>query len=585
MEAMDLIRRFLLQTKTALAGLTVSQKLCIGLLAVILLAAVFWTVVGSSKPEMVTLVSQSMTADQIAQAEMALKGKYAYQVSGDRILVPFEKAYQIRGELGSQGLLPRDLSTDFDAEIQKMGLLSSEAQNERQWMLARQKVLTKFLLSFPYVQDGSVIISVGQPQALGRAAMPSTATVNLKTKGNVGLSSSQVQAVAETVSGAVSGMRREDVHVIVNGQPYRAPSSDTPMPANLVEYKKTIEDYLTTKLMAQFSGYGDSKISVNVVPDLSSKTKQETLVDPKNVVSRPLMVRSQETSSSDGGVGAGGEPGVKPNTGISVSDTATAGTGRGSGSTSTISQEENKVVVGQTTISSLVPAGVELKDLTASISLPRSYFVSVYRNRLRDPKAEPKDQAEEEKFQADIIGPELKRAMALAKNVIGAKEDQQVKVDWYDDSIMAKMPEVAAAAGTPFATGTLPILMQYAKQGVLALVALGALGMMLRMVKRAVPAGAEGEVDPSMFFGSSGGGGSGSGGGKKGKKRVGNVEQLDATEDVFGEANQGEAVLTGIELDDETLASRKMVDEVSTMIKDNPENAAALVKRWMAKNK
>jgi flagellar biosynthesis/type III secretory pathway M-ring protein FliF/YscJ len=28
-----------------------------------------------------------------------------------------------------------------------------------------------------------------------------------------------------------------------------------------------------------------------------------------------------------------------------------------------------------------------------------------------------------------------------------------------------------------------------------------------------------------------------------------------------------------------------MVDEVSTMIKENPENAAALVKRWMTKGK
>ncbi len=63
------------------------------------------------------------------------------------------------------------------------------------------------------------------------------------------------------------------------------------------------------------------------------------------------------------------------------------------------------------------------------------------------------------------------------------------------------------------------------------------------------------------------------------------MEQLEAADDVFGEANQGDAVLTGIELDDETLQSRKMVDEVTTMVRENPENAAALVKRWMAKSK
>ena len=139
--------------------------------------------------------------------------------------------------------------------------------------------------------------------------------------------------------------------------------------------------------------------------------------------------------------------------------------------------------------------------------------------------------------------------------------------------MMQKPDVVVAASGM---AGGIAGITQYAKQGVLALIALGAMGMMLMMVRRAVPAGAE-DVDTGVFFGT---------GGKRKKKGGGqDVESLEASDDVFGEANQGEAVLTGIELDDETLASRKMVDEVSTMIKENPENAAALVKRWMTKGK
>ncbi len=98
------------------------------------------------------------------------------------------------------------------------------------------------------------------------------------------------------------------------------------------------------------------------------------------------------------------------------------------------------------------------------------------------------------------------------------------------------------------------------------------------------------DVDDGSPGGTSGRGGRGHGRvwirlGGKGKRKVADPESLDSGEDVFGEANSGEAVLTGIELDDETLQSRKMVDEVSMMIKENPENAAALVKRWMSKNK
>jgi flagellar biosynthesis/type III secretory pathway M-ring protein FliF/YscJ len=575
MEAMDFIRKYLVQIKAQLAGLTISQKLLVGLLAVIMFGTIVWAVVSSAKPQMVPLVAQSMTPDQIHQAEIALTGKYPFQINGDKVMVPLEQRYQILGDLGGQGLLPVNLNNDLDEEMAKISLFTSDAQSERQMNVARQRVLTRYLLSFPYVQDGSVIISLGQQQALGRAPLPSTATVNLKTRGKAVLTASQVQAVAETVCGAVSGMKREDVHVIVNGQPYRAPSSDTPMPTDLVEAKKHMEDYFANKLEYQFSSYGDVKISVNVVPDLSSRTETATRVDPKNVVSRAVSEKTQESNSNDGSAAPGGEPGVKPNTGLSVAEST--GSSRGNASTNTLTQTESKVVIGTTTTTSIIPAGVETKDLTASISLPRSYFVSVYRNKLKDPKAEPKDQAEEDKFQTDIVGPELKRAVAIAKNVIGAKTDDQIKVDWYDDTIMARMPELAAAS-TTFATGTLPLISQYAKQGVLALIALGALGMMLRMVRRAVPAGTD-DIDTGVFFSA------GSGGGKKHKKKSGGVEQLDTAEDVFGEANQGEAVLTGIELDDATLASRKMVDEVSTMIRDNPENAAALVKRWMARTK
>jgi flagellar M-ring protein FliF len=571
MEAMDFIRKYLVQIKAQLAGLTISQKLLVGLLAVIMFGTIVWAVVTSAKPQMVPLVSQSMTPDQINQMEMALKGKYSYQVSGDKVLVPQEQAYQIRGALQSEGMLPRDVTSEFDVALRDTSPFSPESQNDRQWLVAKQRQVTRNLISFPYVQDAAVIISLGQQPSLGRAPLPSTSTVNLKTRANVGLTATQVQAVAETVCGAVSGMRREDVHVIVNGQPYRAPSSDTLMPTDLVEAKKHMEDYFANKLEYQFSSYGDVKISVNVVPDLSSRTETATKVDPKNVVSRAVSEKTQDTTTNDGSAAPGGEPGVKPNTGLSVADATVSG--RGNSSTSTVNQTENKVVVGTTTTTSVIPAGVETKDLTASISLPRSYFVSVYRNKHKDAKDEP----EEGQLQTEVIGPELKRALAVAKNVIGAKSDDQIKVDWYDDTIMARMPELAAAS-TTFASSTIPLISQYAKQGVLALIALGALGMMLRMVRRAVPAGAD-DVDTGVFFAG------GAGAGKKHKKKSGGVEQLDTAEDVFGEANQGEAVLTGIELDDATLASRKMVDEVSTMIRDNPENAAALVKRWMARTK
>ena len=109
--------------------------------------------------------------------------------------------------------------------------------------------------------------------------------------------------------------------------------------------------------------------------------------------------------------------------------------------------------------------------------------------------------------------------------------------------------------------------------------------MLFRSVRRSAPSldGAEG--DTSVFLGGFGGSGTGGKGGKRASRKPADPGAMDVGDDVFGEAGSGEAVLTGIELDDETLQSRKMVDEVSTMIKENPENAASLVKRWITKGK
>jgi flagellar biosynthesis/type III secretory pathway M-ring protein FliF/YscJ len=260
----------------------------------------------------------------------------------------------------------------------------------------------------------------------------------------------------------------------------------------------------------------------------------------------------------------GGEPGMTPNTTATVND---SGTGKRNSTVSNDSTSKTDVRFPDHTEEVLVPAGVETKEMTASLSFPRSYFVSIFRRQKNDPKVDPQD-AELQ----PIIDEKLKAIALQAKAAIGLKNDDQIRVDWYDDMLAIKQPELILASNGLGSLGGLGNITQYARQGVLAMVAIGALGMMLMMVRRAVPAGADGETDVGVFFG-------------KGKKKAANVEQFDSGEDVFGEANQGDAVLTGIELDDETLQSRKMVDEVSTMIRENPENAAALVKRWMTKSK
>jgi flagellar biosynthesis/type III secretory pathway M-ring protein FliF/YscJ len=59
------------------------------------------------------------------------------------------------------------------------------------------------------------------------------------------------------------------------------------------------------------------------------------------------------------------------------------------------------------------------------------------------------------------------------------------------------------------------------------------------------------------------------------------AETISAGEAVAGEVGAGISALIGQELDDEQLEANQMIDQVSTMVKENPDAAAQLIKRWL----
>ena len=51
--------------------------------------------------------------------------------------------------------------------------------------------------------------------------------------------------------------------------------------------------------------------------------------------------------------------------------------------------------------------------------------------------------------------------------------------------------------------------------------------------------------------------------------------------DVTAEVGEGGQTLDGVELDEESLRNQQVLEQVSTLVKDNPDAAANLIKRWM----
>jgi flagellar biosynthesis/type III secretory pathway M-ring protein FliF/YscJ len=56
---------------------------------------------------------------------------------------------------------------------------------------------------------------------------------------------------------------------------------------------------------------------------------------------------------------------------------------------------------------------------------------------------------------------------------------------------------------------------------------------------------------------------------------------LPGREEAVGEAVEGDPLMEGMELDEESAKAQQMINQVSALVEENPDAAANLVKRWM----
>jgi len=62
---------------------------------------------------------------------------------------------------------------------------------------------------------------------------------------------------------------------------------------------------------------------------------------------------------------------------------------------------------------------------------------------------------------------------------------------------------------------------------------------------------------------------------------VGLPPALDGASDLVGEAGEADSVLQGLELTDDEMRHRKMMEQVSELVGEKPSEAARILGRWM----
>jgi flagellar biosynthesis/type III secretory pathway M-ring protein FliF/YscJ len=553
---MDVLKQQLARIQQQLGKLSASQKmLTASLLAIMVLTLMYWARYAGT-PELEPLLAQSLSGDELVRIRAKLQGAgVPFTVEGDRILVSTERKFEAIALLSYDSLLPGDTSNAFQDIVKQLNPLAPPSTTDRMWNVGYQNALEQIIRRYPGVRDAKVIISPISERRLGQSIEPS-ASVAVFLRPNEKPSKKLANTIADLVAGAHAALNRARVAVTINDQSFTIADRSTSNVAGgseMGELERAAEASFRQKVEEILVGYGQVNASVRVKLDNESEKTTEEKVT--SVTKSEKQNSSTNSESSAPGTGAS-EPGAMSNAALSVDSGPTkAVAGTNTNTTKEDTTFEN--FPSRATTQREKQAG-HAEPVSVAVSVPNSYFANLLKARGGANAKDPEQQAIDDFFQKE----HRSRIVQLVKAALSIKDENLIVVDTYMDS-----PMMLAAVGTDGSSnsagggGIVGSVGGYAKEIAIGILALMSLVMVSMMVKKSTPipivtaAPAVPEVEESVT--------------------------ISNDEAIAGEVAESDQALDGMELDSSAVKAQQMIEQVSTMVKENPDGAANLVKRWL----
>jgi len=556
-----------------LSEMTLSQRLAVGLGALLVVSSLVWLGLWAARPEMVPLLDQHLEPEDLALVRSGLEALgEPYRISGTQVLVPASANRQaILAALQQAEKLPADTSIGFAQLVKEANPWISAQENDRRWTVALQSELARVLRQFNGVKHATVLLNLNaRPRGFARTQPEATASVTLFTRGGEPVSRSLALAAARMVAGAVRGLPVRNVEVL-DGENGRVAldwdSEEEGTASALHRLRRQLEREKELQIKEQLGFDRNALVSVSCELDHASLHVQDSLP------SEGVLVREESESTATVRSRRSGQPGVQPNVAVE------AATGSGA-DTTTQERRQSEFTPGMKTSTQDIPAG-SIKRITAAVSLSYSYLASVY--RLNNAEAEtPTEQQIEQ-----VFARQKEQIAAHVARLLVPPEPSQVSVTWHYDVL-----EPPAAVGSDVLDTSLELARRYGPVSGLALLALLALGMTMRLARQqdrgeafglelGLPAEAiaaakraaesvqkvagRPAVATAAVAGASG--------------ETAGAEARPAAPIPVGEAVEG--VLEAQEVDETTVKTAHMIEQVAKMAQQDVDTLAAIVDKWV----
>ena len=540
-------------------AMDVSARLLVGSIGIILVMGLFLVSQYAASPSMASI--KVKPDDKLVAMETIQERGYPVEDGGnDLIRVPLAKRAEILGFLKDKGHTASPNDEDPVPESEPM--LSARERDARQ-QDARRRDVEKSIRMIRGVEAVNLVYNPGDPKSrILRGAKPATASITIMPSSSTRIDQGLADQIGSVAAHGL-GVQLKNIAVIdgINNNTFRFDEGSTGGRRNYLNSTRAWEMETAQRLMQLVRvAYPQAEVAVNSQILLADIMEVET--DPGKPVSTDSYIESDETSTPVAGGRTGQTPGFASNSGVN-GPVAIGGGAAGGGSATRESERRLKDVrfpLNQRTIDLLADFPVKI---AASVVIPRQAVMAELRSEL----------GEEAEIGPSLISARVTKIQSKYLDLLVPLVDSsgfrdgtvgEVRVEVVPFADWQSPEEVAAAGGGGFA-GPLGSMADGGmgtalKNAGLVGLALLSLAMMFMMVRR--HGGSESLPTAEDLAG------------------VPPVLEDDQAE-VLGEADEAAPALVGVELDDEDLRRKQMLEQLNQLIKKEPSEVAILLRRWM----
>ncbi len=545
-------------------SMTPSARLMAGLMAGVIVVSLGWIVTSETTGNYESLLGGiALTNAELDRIETAFGDAQLrdYQREGRQVRIPKGQKDKYLKALSTGNALPKEWGSEIDRALADGNVFESSEKFSARMQTSEERELANTLKRMPGIEFAAVRYDEMR-KGFGRET-ERVCSIQLQGPHNQPIPASIQRSIAEHVSKHFAGLPAKNISVLDLGTGNVYNETDDPRAASqnpVLAARQQWEKYLDGKVASVLREYGGVELMANVEIDPTLVSEEEKLAyDPTAVT---LQSNESRKDSENAKPAPGGPPGADIN-GIGNRPQSVATTTAGQTSTSKQSEANERRVAGHDA-SRKETAGLTPTKVSVSVGIPESYYREVIAHRTSllpstdaaaTPPAEPTPQQ-----LADLKTETESNIRAAVEGIAMGIRDGDDRKPYVKVYTFPDLP-VAAIPGPSFTTTTMNWLNESWSTLALIAMVLLSLGMMFSWIKSQA---GDGEADRKFADGFG----------------------LEVPEDMGDELELSQAEVGD---DSEEQRSRlqfdvtggEMKEDLSTLIKDNPDAVVNLLKSWI----